>query len=168
MNKTLTIALIAVLALSGLQVVLVLYIQHENDLLTYQEQTFYNEFGLLPVSNFAYPFSPPISMYQALQIGLESEGWDKTSLAGMSVRADFVYAFTETAYLSGGTTIVRMVTTPPSNYSSTSEGLAGTYEYAWAITVKNATNPSNPPFGFTLVDAQAGSLLPKPIPPNEA
>ena len=105
-------------------------------------------------------------MYQALQIGLESEGWNKTSLAGMSVSADFVFASTATGYPNGASGIVRMVTTPPANYSSI-VNFGVVYQYAWAVTVNNATHTSNPPLGFTLVDAQAGALLPRPIPPSE-
>jgi len=131
-----------------------------------QETRFYIKFGVVPMSNFAYPFSPPVSMYRALQIGLESLGYGKISLIGMSVTADFVYAFTDAGAYEGGTGIVREVTTLPENYSSTIVVMAGGYEYAWAITVNHAANPTNPPAGFCLVDAQTGSLLPKPIPPQ--
>jgi hypothetical protein len=104
-------------------------------------------------------------MYRALIIGLESQGYDKISLIGMSVTADFAYAFTITGAAEGGSSITRLVTTPPTNYSSTIVDFAGVYDYAWAITVNHATNPSSSPVGFCLVDAQTGALLPKPIPP---
>ena len=157
-NKTLlTIALISILAFS---VFVSLYLNSSIS----QEVHFYIKFGVVPRSNFAFPFSPPVSMYRALQIGLESLGYDKISLIGMSVTADFVYAFTDTGAFVGGTGIVREVTTLPTNYSSTIADFAGVYEYAWAITVNHATNPSSSPIGFCLVDAQTGMLLPKPIP----
>ena len=169
MNKTLlTIALIAVLAFSVFLNVY-LYIQNQNELQSNshinQQTSFYGEFGVVPASNFAYPFSPPVSMYRALQIGLESEGWNKTSLVGMNVSADFVYAFIDTGAAVGGTSIIKLVMTPPANYSAAVQDFAGVDEYAWAVTVNNAANPSNPPLGFSLVDAQTGSLLPKPILP---
>jgi hypothetical protein len=169
MNKTLlTIALVAVLVFSVF-LNAYLYIQNQNELQASrhagQEANFYDEFGVVPASNFAYPFSPPVSMYRALQIGLESEGWNKTSLIGMVVSADFVYAFIITGALADGTVINRRVTTPPANYSSVVLPLAGVEEYAWEVTVNNATNPSNPPLALSLVDAQTGSLLPKPTPP---
>jgi hypothetical protein len=170
MNKTLTVALITVLAFSVF-LNAYLYIQNQNDLQTIghtnQETNFYNEFGILPASNFAYPFSPPTSMYQALKTGLESEEWNKTSLTGMTVSADFVYASTATGYPNGTSGIVRIVTTPHANYSSDGSVFGEFYQYAWAVTINNATNPTNPPLGFILVDAQTGTLLPRPIPPIE-
>ncbi len=161
MNKktVLSLALIAILAFS---VFINFYINSPIS----QEAYYYIKFGVVPKSNFAYPFSPPVSMYRALQIGLESQGYDKISLIGMSVTADFVYAFTDTGTFIGGTSIIRSVTTPPIDYSPTIVVLAGVYEYAWAITVNHATNPSKSPIGFCLVDAQTGMLLPKPIPPK--
>jgi hypothetical protein len=158
-NKALlTIALVAILAFS------VFVSLHLNGPIG-QEAYFYIKFGVVPQSNFAFPFSPPVSMYRALQIGLESQGYDKMSLIGMSVTADFVYAFMDTGAFKGGSSITRWVTTPPTNYSSTIVDFAGVYDYAWAITVNHATNPSSTPVGFCLVDAQTGALLSKPIPP---
>ena len=158
-NKALlSVALIAILTFS------VFLSLHLNSPIS-QEAYFYIRFGVVPKSNFAYPFSPPVSMYRALLIGLESQGYNRISLRGMSVTADFVYAFTDTGTFVGGSQIVRQVTTPPTNYSPTIVVLAGVYEYAWAITVNHATNPSSPPVRFCLVDAQTGSLLPTPIPP---
>ena len=69
-------------------------------------------------------------MYRALQIGLKSQGYDKISLIGMSVIADFVYAFTITGAFEGGSSITRLIKTPPANYSSTIVDFAGVYDYA--------------------------------------
>ena len=170
MNKALTVALIAVLAFSVF-LAAYLYIQAQNASQslprTNYETSFYNEFGVLPTSNFAYSFAPPVSMYQATRIGLESEGWNKTSLTGLTVSAHFVYASTATGYPNGPSGIVRVVTTPPANYSSDSM-FGACYQYAWAVSVKNSTNPFLKPIaGFTLVDAQTGTLLPRPEPPTE-
>ena len=104
----LTIALIAILAFS-------VFLSLSLNSPISQEAHFYIKFGVVPRSNFAYPFSPPVSMYRALQIGLESQDYDKISLIGMSVTADFVYAFTDTGAFVGGTGIVRQVATPPTN-----------------------------------------------------
>ena len=92
MNKKTAIILALIVALASSAFVN-LYV----DSFVSQEVHFYIKFGVVPASNFAYPFSPPVSMYHALQIGLESLGYDKTSLIGMSVTADFVYGFTDTA-----------------------------------------------------------------------
>jgi len=154
----LTVALVAILAFS-------VFVSLGLNGPISQEAYFFIKFGVVPRSNFAFPFSPPISMYRALQIGLESQGYDKISLIGMSVTADFVYAFTITGASEGGSSITRLIMTPPTNYSSAMLPFAGVYDYAWAITVNHATNPSSTPVGFCLVDAQTGALLPKPIYP---
>ena len=57
---------------------------------------YYNEFGVIPTTNVNSSFSPPISMYQALQIALENEGWNKTSLNGKVVGAYLMNGETDT------------------------------------------------------------------------
>jgi hypothetical protein len=172
-RRMLTAGLVAVLILSVF-LNLYLFIQNQNGLRAEsrisQEVNFYNEFGTVPASNFAYPFSPPISMYQALQIGLESEGWNKTSLAGIVVSADFVYAWTGgdifTPTKPGPSSgVENLVTSPPANYPHVPKPLGLEFEYAWEITVNNPAKPSNQLLGFSLVDAQTGSLLPNPVSP---
>src|SRR5208283_5393863 len=46
---------------------------------------YYSKFGLTPTTETNSSFRPPISMYQALIIGLKADGWNKTSLQGMTV-----------------------------------------------------------------------------------
>ena len=169
MNKKLSIIVLAAVLAFSIILNAYLYIQNQNLLPASrhadQETNFYNEFGIIPASNFACPFSPPISMYRALQIGLESEGWNKTSLVDKIVEADFVYVFVDTGAMADGVVINRRVTTPPANYSSVEFPFAGVDEYAWEITVNNVANASSQPLGLSLVDAQTGSLLPKPSVP---
>src|ERR1017187_5072957 len=50
-----------------------------------QAMAYYSEFGLIPNTNVNSSFTPPVSMYRALQIGLETDGWNKTSLNGLTV-----------------------------------------------------------------------------------
>ena len=123
---------------------------------------YYNEFGVIPTSNVNSSFSPPISMYQALQIALENEGWNKTSLNGMAVGAYLMNGETETnttSYFNTG--ITGPVTSPPSNYSDV-YGNGVIYMYIWEITVNNATIRTMPPLGFSLIDASTGQILHNP------
>jgi len=123
---------------------------------------YYNEFGVVPTTNVNSSFSPPISMYQALIIALENEGWNKTSLNGMAVGAYLMNGETETnttSYFNTGVT--GPVTNPPSNYSDV-YGNGVIYMYIWEIIVNNATERINPPLGFSLIDASTGEILHNP------
>jgi hypothetical protein len=124
---------------------------------------YYNEFGVVPTTNVNSSFSPPISMYQALIIALENEGWDKASLHGMTVGAFLVNGETETntsSYFNTGV-IGQPVTNPPANYSDV-YGNGVIYMYIWEIDVNNAIRMSNPPLGFSLIDASTGEILHNP------
>jgi hypothetical protein len=132
---------------------------------------YYNEFGVIPTTNVNSSFAPPISMYHALQIGLDSQGWNKTSLKGTLV---YAYLMNWVMYTNGtapagftvgyAETIGSLGLTPPENYSKT-YGNGVVYGYGWAIEVWNATQtpiPTEPlPFlGYSLVDATTGQILP--------
>ena len=123
---------------------------------------YYNEFGVVPTTNVNSSFSPPISMYQALQIALENEGWNKTSLKGMTVGAYLMNGETETnttSYFNTGVT--GPVTSSSSNYSDVySNGVI--YMYIWEIIVNNATERDFTPLGFSLIDASTGEILHNP------
>lgn len=123
---------------------------------------YYNEFGVVPTTNVNSSFSPPISMYRALTIALENEGWNKTALNGMAVGAYLMNGETETnttSYFNTGVT--GPVTNPPSNYSDVySNGVI--YMYIWEIIVNNATERDFTPLGFSLIDASTGEILHNP------
>jgi len=130
-----------------------------------QAAAYYNEFGVIPSSIVNVSFTPPVSMYRALQIGLESQGWDKASLRGKLVGVILVHWEMLTNTTGVYPPIVsgwREVTSPPENYSNT-YGNGVVYGYAWEITVEKASRiPGVPPFGFSLVDATTGQILPNP------
>ena len=122
---------------------------------------YYNEFGVIPTTNVNSSFSPPISMYQALQIALENEGWNKTSLNGKVVGAYLMNGETDTnttSYFNTGVT--GPVTSPPTNYSDV-YGNGVIYMYIWEIIVENATGVSHP-VGFSVIDASTGEILHNP------
>ena len=115
---------------------------------------YYNQFGkVTPITNVNSSFTPPISMYQALLIGLQADGWNKTSLQGFNVGI----------YLSlwDNSTLGPIPSNPPTNYSYVNiDGIV--YHYVWNIVIqKNAYN-RYPPWDFILVDASTGQILPNP------
>ena len=132
----------------------------------YEAAAYYNEFGLIPATNVNSSFSPPVSMYRALQIALGADGWNKTSLRGMVVGAYLMHGLTggNNSTLSLlGTGIDGPVTTPPADYSNIYNYTDDvTHLYMWEITVNNASRNVHPPLGFSLVNAASGYILPNP------
>lgn len=106
-------------------------------------------------------FSPPIRLYRALQIGLEAEGWNKTSLQSMRVSAYLVQFQWNIDSKFLYNTNVTTVTTVPLTYSCVySDGaIRG---YAWEISVEPSSGFITPPPGYALVDASTGQLIPPP------
>jgi DNA-binding HxlR family transcriptional regulator len=132
--------------------------------------TYYNQFGaIIPLTNVNSSFAPPISMYHALSIAFENNGWNKTSLQDKVVSVYLQYWKTVTnaslAYqeypkdLSSALNPT-MVTSPPTDYSDV-YGNGIIYQYVWAISIQS----TNLPFNYNamilsiLVDASTGQLL---------
>lgn len=134
--------------------------------LNFDAMAYYNEFGVIPATNINSSFAPPVSMYRALQIALESDGWNKTSLNEMTVGAYFNSWQTITDYNLYNVTLPMQISinppvTPPSDYSDV-YGNGVVYSYVWEIIVQNASHSTHPPIGFSLVDASTGQILPNP------
>ena len=117
---------------------------------------YYSEFGIIPNTNVNSSFNPPISMYRALQLGLEAEGWNKTSLDGMTVGG---YLNLQTS--TNGTFSIAPLTNIPSDYSDI-YGNGISYKYVWQIIVTNSSVIELPPPGYSLIDASTGQILPNP------
>ncbi len=136
----------------------------------FDAMAYYNEFGVIPATNVNASFAPPVSMYRALQLALEADGWNKTSLNGMRVSAYLTkwQQVTEPTYFNSTTwepiTIditENQLTTPPSDYSPVySSGVV--YRYVWQIAVQGPNGITIPPIGFSLVDAATGEIVPNP------
>jgi DNA-binding HxlR family transcriptional regulator len=132
--------------------------------LNFDAMAYYNEFGLIPNTNVNSSFAPPVSMYRALQIALETDGWNRTSLNGMTVGAYFYSWQTVTDYdvYKQNLPMTISPTTPPSDYSDV-YGNGVIYSYVWEIVVQNASQPNvHPPIGFSVVDVSTGQILPNP------
>ena len=129
---------------------------------------YYNsQFGsIVPSTNVNSSFAPPISMYQALLIGLESQGYTKTLLQGMSISINLSHWYmiansTSGTMQGGGLNGLLPMTNPPENYSDIySNGVI--YLYVWQIDIQrtdlmslsNSVLPQQ-----ILVDASTGSLV---------
>jgi DNA-binding HxlR family transcriptional regulator len=135
-----------------------------------QEAAFYNQFGVIPSIDVNSSFSPPISAYNALQIGLPAHDWNKTSLQGMTV--NIFLAFWETTTNSTGAIIdesllnVYELTNVPTNYSDVHSNNT-TYQYVWYIGIEKPSEtsiPSTPHWGDTIcVDAATGQIISNPF-----
>lgn len=92
MNKRiLVIVLIAALAVS---LFLNVALYYQNYSVNQQQKDFtvyYNEFGNVSLQSISYNFSPPVSIYRALKIALDSDDWNTTSLENMTVRVSLDY-----------------------------------------------------------------------------
>jgi hypothetical protein len=135
--------------------------------INFEAMAYYNEFGVIPDTNVNSSFSPPVSMYRALQMALQADGWNKTSLNGMRVGAYLTNSETVTdSNASNGNGTITFFrepingheTSPPSDYSDV-YGNGVIYRYVWQITVNNSTGIQIPPLGFSMIDAATGQIL---------
>ena len=120
---------------------------------------YYAEFNKTPTPAYNYNFSPPISMYHALLIALESGGWNATSLSDMTVRVSLEYMeFTNSSWLTGSL-VLHDVTQPAKDYSPVQVD-STTYRYIWDIVVENNVGLQMPPPGLYYVDVATGEIVP--------
>jgi DNA-binding HxlR family transcriptional regulator len=133
-----------------------------------EASAYYSEFGVIPTTNVNSSFSPPISMYRALQLGLQEGGWNKTSLSVMTVSANLMHYYARVndlgAYNSGDWVrgalpeSLYSLTVPPSDYSSVySVGVL--HSYVWQIIVDDAAAVQMQPPQEALIDAATGRIL---------
>lgn len=137
----------------------------------FDAMAYYSDFGVIPATNVNSSFAPPVSMYRALQIALQNDGWNKTSLNGMRVSAYLAKWQTanEPTQIDSATwepiTIditSRQLEAPPTDYSPVySNGVV--YRYVWQIIVQGPNGITIPPIGFGLVDAATGEIIPNPL-----
>jgi hypothetical protein len=141
---------------------------------------FFLEFGNVSVQSPNLNFSPPVSMYRALLIALESGGWTTTSLKNMTinVRLDYCAFYNDFSSPSGwetlgnctfrtnppvtGFDLIYPVTHPPADWSP--QQINGiTYRYVWTIIVEYSGSSGIPPPGYYYVDAATAELVPTGI-----
>ncbi len=124
---------------------------------------YYNQFGAVPLTNTNFSFAPPISMYQALIIGLTADNWNKTSLQGFTVYIDLMpwdtYANSTNGVEPTNVNKYGVPLNPPANYSDVIEnGIL--YRYVWQIDIQKSGHISIPPWDLILIDASTGQIIP--------
>lgn len=127
---------------------------------------FRKEFGDVTVDAIAYNFSPPISMYDALNIALIDD-WNATSLQNMTIHVSLQYCrFWSDSIMVGrfrGYETLNAVTQPVANYSAVtvSNGtITSTYRYIWDISItRNNVVPGCPNPEYH-VDASTAEIIP--------
>ncbi|MGA2386682.1 MAG: hypothetical protein ABSG33_09130 [Candidatus Bathyarchaeia archaeon] len=154
-----TVALEIILACS-VALNVYLYAQYQNAAPSSDEVAFRNEFANVLVTAPSYDFSPPITMYHALKIALESDGWNATSLQNMTVTVSLEYMQFTNSSDSTGFQIINKVTQPPQSYADVQANSTTTYRYIWDITVNRSQGFFIPPPGLYYVDAQTGDIIP--------
>ena len=95
--------------------------------LNLEASAYYNQFGaVVPSTDTNSSFAPPISMFQALIIGLQADGWNETSLQGFTIYAGLSNYTVNNVHESA----LWPLTYPPANYSDIySNGI--TYRVVW-------------------------------------
>lgn len=121
---------------------------------TVQSSLCYGEFGSVSIMSRSYNFSPPISMYDALRIALESGGWNASSLAKMVVRVGLEYMW----FNASGSWPIHDMTQPAKDYSPVQVN-GTTYRYVWFVNVDQIPFAAYPPPGYYYVDAATGEIV---------
>ena len=147
------------------------------------EGTYRSLFGATPIAGGNYSFSPPIPMYRAVIIGLESGGWNASSLENMTVYVsleyDVFYTNVSALYQLASKDNLTLSSYPDPNLNMTGTGFetihevtapVGDYQpqifsgvacrYVWTIVVQENSGKGIPPPGYYLVDAATAVLIP--------
>jgi hypothetical protein len=118
--------------------------------------SFFLEFGNVSVQGPNLDFSPPVDMYRALTIALESDNWNASSLKDMTVYAYLQYW----EFSSNEAVWLHDVTQPAKDYAAVQVN-GTTYRYIWDIEVEPSGNIREiPPPGLYWVDAATGEIIP--------
>jgi hypothetical protein len=139
------------------------YTQYQSNAPSNGETAFKSEFGNVFIVSPNYSFSPPITMYRALKIGLESDQWNATSLMNMTVTVAFDYMEFSNSSTFSGNQFMHEVTQPVKSYADVQVNSTTTYRYIWSISVTPDNGITIPPYGLYYVDAQTGQIIPHGI-----
>lgn len=145
---------------------------------------FHYLYGSTPIKGNNYSFSPPISLYRAIDIGLRSDDWTAQSLKNMTVSVSLSYYI----YYTNVTELYQVVSKenitlmgrPDPNTANNGSGFEYLYEvtspvinykpqffngvtlrYVWTVDVEPSSGAfCIPPPGYYQVDAATGELIP--------
>jgi len=136
------------------------YAQYESTKPSRDALAFKSEFGNVLIVGPNYDFSPPITMYHALKIALESDDWNATSLENMTVAVSLDHMEFTNSSISSSIQTLYEVTQPAQNYSDVQANSTTTYRYIWSIEVNENQHYTIPPYGLYYIDAQTGEIIP--------
>lgn len=131
-------------------------IRQENEGLAFNQK-----FGAVQIVGYVYNVSPPVSMYKALQISLESDHWTATTLQNKTVHVNLFYGvFHHNQTVTGYELEPLNAPAPGTDFSSVKQG-ENIYRYVWEIVVTPTGNVIYiPPYGLYLVDVTSGEIIP--------
>ena len=129
-------------------------------------QAYYDEFNNTPTPAYNYSFSPPISMYHALIIALQSGRWSASALNNKAISIELDYC----AFLNSSTEIGFELLSPVTHSVadwSPRQVNDTTYRYVWTIIVHNSgpaksgtsIGPTLSARGYYYVDAATAELV---------
>jgi hypothetical protein len=139
------------------------YTQYHSNAQSNAETAFKSEFGNVFIVSPNYIFSPPITMYRALQIGLESDQWNAASLINLTVTVALDYMEFSNSSTFSGEQFMHEVKQPVQSYADVQVNSTTTYRYIWSISVTPDQGITIPPYGLYYVDAQTGQIIPHGI-----
>lgn len=178
MNRNICIVFLVVVLIVSVFVNVFLYYQNYNEnQLKDDFDAYYTEFGNVTVQTISYNFSPPVSMYRALKIALESDGWTTASLENMTVGVSLDYrqfwsnstvtnsSGITTMFPGSGSQLLYSITQHIDHSSSVTVGNSTsntTYRYIWSIVVKPKSGGVYlPPPGLYWIDAATAEIIPR-------
>jgi hypothetical protein len=126
------------------------------------------EFGSVSVAIPSYNFSPPVSVYHALRIALESDGWNESLLINDTVHVSLdYYEFINHSPMGWGFQWLHAVTQPVEDYSPVEDNetyanltYTTVYRYVWAINVIPIYRLFPHGSWLYFVDAATGEIVP--------
>jgi Peptidase propeptide and YPEB domain. len=151
----LAVALTAILAIS-VSMNIELYFEGQSvDTANSEIVQFNQEFGdTVKVWTPGYPFTPPITLYQALTIALKDGDFNATSLQDKTIYCHLYYVEFSKSNGSAYNFFKSEITQPRSNYSPTQhDGV--TDRCVWTISITDSIGNSVPN-GFYYIDAKTG------------
>jgi len=140
-----------------------LYSQYQQSAPNHAQADFNLKFGNPVVVSPSLTFSPPISMYKALDTALKSDDWNATSLQHMTITISLEYMeFTNSSDSTGFQTI-KQVTQPQPSFADKQVNATTTFRYIWSIIINRSQGMSIPPPGSYYIDAQTDEIIPHGI-----
>jgi hypothetical protein len=147
-----------------------------------EQTTFRSEYGDVTLDAPIYNFTPPVSMYHALNTAL-NEDWNETSLQNKTIHVSLDYyrfyndsKITKSPYdnttlgPSRGMEFLNTITQPVSDYSAvtlSNETVTSTYRYLWHLSITETFQkvPGCPNPNYW-IDAKTAERVDSPGPPG--